>query len=383
MRRLPVLLALGLAACSQPVSMPVASGRPAITASARPTEVSSPTQSPQASVAPSANPSPDLPLTPVDFSCRLPAVRVTYPNFAGGFITMPAGSFAIDPRGGFTTDPNSGVVSTVASPSLNGDLAGLVLPFYDAAQARWVPAGSRQSTADGSSYAFATWDPTQPDVAVVHIVDVASASDRAYKVAMPVQGMGFDVADFDSNGVLLLSNGFEQLPEGVWAMDPYTGALRRLLQVGHVAGVRGGYAWAASIDPRDPSPPQLRRSGTASDSIVRVDLRTGASTVWFYKPGKQVDLSGFDSQAHPIVEVYDPNDTTGYVETWLASSPASPVQIVAGHQFLGVPQGDGDRIWFSGLAGVYLYTPGNGLRKVAAFDNLASNQSITVVGVCR
>jgi hypothetical protein len=257
------------------------------------------------------------------------------------------------------------------------------VPFYDGAQARWVPAGSGQSTADGSSYAYTTWDPSQPDVAEVNVVKVASASDRSFKLTMPVQGMGFTVADFDSNGVLLLSNSFEQLPEGVWAMDPSTGALRRLQQVGHVAGVRGGYAWAETIDPRDPSPPHLRRSGTPSDSIVRVDLRTGASTVWFYRPGKQVDLSGFDSFAHPIVHVVDPNDTTGYVETWLAGDPSSPVRIVAGHQFLGMPQGDGDRIWFSGLAGLYLYSPSSGLRKVADFTDLPSNLSITVVGVCR
>jgi len=46
-----------------------------------------------------------------------------------------------------------------------------------------------------------------------------------------------------------------------------------------------------------------------------------------------------------------------------------------------VPQGDGKRIWFSGIAGVYLYTASSGLRKVAAF-NLPDNDSITVVGFC-
>jgi hypothetical protein len=272
-------------------------------------------------------------------------------------------------------------VSTVTTPVLKGELAGIGVPFYDAAQGRWVPVGAGASTPDGAFYAYSTWDPGQPNVAVVHVVDVARATDRAFQVTMPVAAQGFSVGDFDSSGVYLLSNAFEQLPEGVWLMNPTTGSLQRLFQVGHVAAVRGGYAWAADIDPRDPSPPQLRRSGTPSDSITRVDLRTGTRSVWFYRPGKQVSLTGFDSFAHPIIQAIDPNDTSGYSETWLAGDPSNPTEIYAGHVYLGQPQGDGERIWFSGIAGIYLYTASAGLRKVAVF-NVPDNENITVVGFC-
>ena len=384
MKRWPAILALGLMTCSQAPNVPVAKTTPTVSASeaSSPTAAPSETASPSASVTPAGTPSPDLPLTTVDFSCRLPVVRSIYPNYQGGFITFPGGAFAFDPRGGIRSD-DQGVLSTDVTPVLHGSLTTSVgQPFYDLAQGRWIPAGAAQSTPDGSVYAYATWDPSQANVAVVHVVDVASATDRTFRLTMPVVAMGFTVADFDSTGVLLLSNNFEQLPDGVWAMNTSSGAVQRLVEVRHVFAVRGGYAWAAAIDPRDPSPPELRRSGTPSDSVVRVDLRSGAQTVWFYRPGKEVSLTGFDAAARPIVQDYDPNDTTGYTETWLAGDPAGATLIYAGHLYLALPQGDGNRIWFGGGPSVYLYTSSDGLRKVAAVNDLGSNNGQAVVGVC-
>jgi hypothetical protein len=382
MRRWAVAVAVVIGGCS-PAGQPVGHVTAAISPATSPAISSEPTGKVQAPP-PNASPSPDLPLTfDNTITCKLPVMSSTgYPSFTGAFITFPRATLAYDPRGGYSVDSNGEFLTTQVTPVLKGTLPTTGQPFYDLALGRWLPAGAGQSTADGTRYAYTVWDATQSDVTVVHIVEVATGKDTAFRVAMPVQAQGLEVADFDSSGVYLLANSFEQLPQGVWLMDATTGALRRVMQVGAVAAVRGGYAWTAAIDPRDPSPPQLRRSGTPSDSLVRVDLRTGVSAVWFYRPGKQVSLIGFGSGTQPVVQVTDPNDTTGYVETWLIADALAPVQVSAGHLFLADPQGDGGRLWFSGLAGVYLYTRVDGLRKIAAL-NLADNQSITVVGECR
>ncbi|OLD25852.1 MAG: hypothetical protein AUJ02_03900 [Chloroflexi bacterium 13_1_40CM_3_65_12] len=370
-----VVLAFLLVACSQTTGSPVAGA------------TASPAQS-------AATPIPDLPLTNVDLSCRLPVIDssnsgIDPPLFAGGFVTFPAAALAPDSAGGVRLGSN-GDLTTEASPTLHNDRSALRgTPFYDRAQRRWVPASPSQSTPDGAFYAYATWDPSTPSRARVHIVNVGTATEKVFDVAVPDNAMGFTVADFDSQGVYLLANAFEQLPSGVWLMDATSGALRELVQVTFVEAVRGGYAWAARIDPRDPSPPQLRRSGTSSNSVVRVDLATGAKTTWFYRPGLQVDTIGFDSRSRPIIQVSHP-DGSGRSETWLVNDPGGDGSslIYAGGLFIWEPQADGDRLWFGGgtsfrgTTGIYLYTQTHGLQKVFAFTQGKPDHVITPVGFC-
>ncbi len=368
MRRYVVVLALVVTACSQPAGK----------------QVETATVSPSQSVSPVASPSPDIPLSTVDFSCRLPVIRsATFGNFKGGFVTFPAATFAPDPRGVMTSNNQNGVLTTAASPALSGSLSFAGPPFYDAAQHRWVPVGPGQSTPDGSFYAYATWDPAKPDRSVVHVVDVAKAADRVFYIAMPVQAMGFNVADFNSLGVYLVFNRtIEQFPDGVWLMDPASGALRQLPQVSLVEAVRGGLAWLAKIDPGDPMPPQLPRSGTPSDSLISVDLVSGTTQTWFYRPGRQVSLMGFDSRGRPIVDVFDPSGLNDSSEKWLIAGPGNEVLLYGGAVDLEVPQGDGSRIWFGGYSGIYLYTASHGLQKVAAFNDLHAGESVLPAGMC-
>jgi hypothetical protein len=369
MRRWFAVLALLVSACT-PVASPIASSSP--TASATPVAVTTPVPD-------------DVPLAKVDFSCRLPVLRTQGTSYQGGFVTFPAATFAFDPKGGIHGDQN-GDFSTDATPVLHGagvTLAGVA--FYDLAQRRWVPAGPPQSTPDGSQYAYATWDPANPSTSRVHIVNVARGTEKAFDVALdPNQdAMGFTVGDFDAAGVYLAADRIEQLPSGVWLMAPATGAIRRVAQVETAYAIHGGYAWLAGIDPRDPSPPQLRRSGTASDSIVRVNLANGERTTWFYRPGMQVRLIGFDSVGSPIANVSDPtsNDLS---ETWLTGGPSGQdVLVHAGSLDLEQPQGDGDRIWFGSYWGIYLFTAARGLQKVAAFADLKFAETVLPSGFCR
>jgi hypothetical protein len=220
----------------------------------------------------------------------------------------------------------------------------------------------------------------------VHIVEVGRGTEKVFNVTVPANAMGFSVFDFNASGVYLVANGFEQNPSGVWLLDRTSGAVRRLVQVNFVAAVRNGYAWAASIDPRDPTPPVLRRSGTASNSLVRVDLTTGVQTTWFYRAGAQVQLTGFDSRGMPIVNVSDPSGASNRSETWLVPDPNKPGNLIyAGEVNLASVQGDGDRLWFAGgtiggIPGIYLYTPARGLQRVFNGSNPA--QSFSPVGFC-
>jgi hypothetical protein len=373
MRRRVAFLALFVSACSQ-VASPIASSSP--TASGT-----------QHASAPRVadTPTGDLPLTKVDFSCRLPVLRTPGTSYVGGFVTFSSAKFAYDPSGGMHSD-QSGGVTTDAAPVLHGagvSLAGVA--FYDLAQHRWVPAGPPQSTSDGAFYAYASWDPANSSTAQVHIVNVARGTEKTFSVALTANenAMGFTVAQFDATGIYLVANQFEQLPGGVWLMDPTTGAVRLLAQVGPVFAIQDGYAWLAGIDSRDPSPPQLRRSGTASNSVVRVNLANGDKTTWFYRPGMEVWLMGLDSAGRPIVNVSDPSGSTDRSETWLAGGPSgSDVLIHAGSLYITAPQADGDRIWFGNYSGIYLFTPANGLKKVATFNDLQTAEAVLPAGFC-
>jgi hypothetical protein len=374
MRRWVAVLALLLSACSQAAS-PIASSNPIASAT------------PVTSAAPVAINTPvpdDLPLAKVDFSCRLPVLRTPGTSYLGGFVSFPTATFAFDPRGGIHSD-QSGDFTTDATPVLHGagvTIAGVT--FYDLAQQRWIPAGPPQSTPDGAWYAYATWDTVNPSTSRVHVVDVARATEKTFDVVLPAYAMGFTVGEFDAAGIYLVANQFEQLPFGVWLMDPATGATSRVAQVGTTYAIHDAYAWLAGIDPRDPSPPQLRKSGTSSDSIVRVNLATGDKTTWFYRPGMEVWLIGFDSAGRPIVNVSDPSGATDRSETWLTGGPSgSDVLIHAGSFYLAQPQADGDRIWFGNYSGIYLFTAAHGLQKVAAFTDLKTAEAVLPAGFCK
>lgn len=384
MRRLAPVLALVLMACSHatahnPVGTPSQTPAATSSGSANPTPTAGPTASPTAS------PGSNVPLAQVDFSCRLPAMRsVTFSTYQGGFITFPAASYAADPNGAFINDSQTGILTTSATPVLSGTPSFAASPFYDSGQRRWVPVSPGQSSPDGRFYAYSTFDPAASSKAHVHVVNVAQATETVFDVDVPNNAQGFTVADFTSNGVYLLANTFEQLPYGVWLLDRTNGSMRAVSQTGPVAAVRSGYAWLVAINPTDPNPPQLRRSGTAGDSIVRVDLSNGAQATWFYRPGMEVGLLGFDGRGMPIVNVSDPSGATTTFETWLTGGPSVPGTLVSASSQIDLisPQGDGNRVWFGSSTGIYLYTQAGGLRKVATFSDLQVQEIFVPAGVC-
>ena len=338
------------------------------------------TAAPTAQTSPpsSINPGPDLPVTAVDFSCRLPVVTSISQagggiTLQGGFISFPSAQIQEDPAGTMYSGDQD--FTTNATPVLHGN--GFV-PFYDRAQSRWVPAPARQSLADGTGYAYPTWNP-QTGISTAHVVNVASGSTRSFELSLPWNP---DVADFRAEGAYILSSSALGGPGGgVWLLDPVTGTVKLLRQIQGVWAVRDGYAWAARFDPRDKTvwpPSEL----APANSLVRIDLATGAETVWFYRAGAYPWLLGLDAKARPVLLL---GNGPSRNEIRLIDQPGSSGALVYSGDTSGLDylQGDHDRLWFGTATGIYLYSPTAGFQKVFAYGaEPATSDRIEPAGFC-
>jgi hypothetical protein len=321
----------------------------------------------------------DLPLSKIDLNCRLPVVSSTAEGSSGmtlqgAFIAFPTAQLVEDPAGAMHYRSVEADVATTATPVLYGD--GDV-PFYDKAQSRWVPARARQALADGSAYAYTTYN-SQTALFTAFVVDVASGSSRSFKVPA-----GWDpyVADFGAAGVYMSTGSALGGPgEGVWLLNPGTGAIKDLGQIHNVWTVRDGYAWVARFDSRDKTvwaPTEI----APANSLVRIDLATGAETTWFYRAGSYPWLIDLDSSGRAVVLLGGPTGN----RVLLIDRPGSTGQLVySGAIPLDYVQGDGDRLWFGGPRGIYLYRPDVGFQKVFSYGgDPATSNRIEPAGFCR
>jgi len=323
-------------------------------------------------------PTAGMPVTAVDFSCRLPAVTREGGGddftMQGGFLTFPAAQFTPDPRGRFNSRYFEGGLAGTASPVLYG-IGGS--PFYDRAQSRWVPVSAQQARADGGAYAYATVD-SPATIVTVHVVTVATGADRTFRLALPRR---LEVADYGVAGIYLTEPSALGGPgEGVWLLDPATGVVKKTWTIHRVWTVRDGYAWVARLDPRDKTQWQPSELPPA-DSVVRIDLRSGAEEVWFYRAGSYPWLTGFASGGRPVVTVTHPDDTYDVFLT-TPNNQSGTLVYSGGLQFTSV-QGDGERLWLGREDGIYLYRPAAGLQKVFAYVvNPDFAPSIEPAGFC-
>lgn len=372
-----ILLAVG---CTSPGPHAASSTAAASVSSQLPASSSLPSSPPISS------PMSDLPLSTVDFHCRLPVVISSdgdSAGFRGGFIMFPGATFVADPAGVIQFHQQE--LATAATPVLYGvPQAGK--PFYDHAMGRWIPAGAGQTSPDGAFYAYPTLGASNSEQTRIHVVDVAHGTDRAFVVPTPVGGttVGVQIGDFDGYYVYFLATQFEQLPSGVWRLDIASGSIRAMAQVTSVMIVRNGYAWVGRVDPRDPSPPTAARSGELYDSIVRVDLSTGAETPWYYAPGHDVLVRGLDYEGRPIVE----GRSAPYIDhSGLLLIPApgnAGTNIHDASISLSDPQADIGRLWFGNDRGLYLWTRTAGIRKVFTFNgHHQMGETMYPAGFCR
>jgi hypothetical protein len=310
---------------------------------------------------------PDLAVTTVDFSCRLPIVTMTTDagvvTMQGGYITLPESRLTTDPSGTMRSRSPQEDVATTATPVLYGSGG---FPFFDRAKSRWVPVAPRQSLADGSAYAYIATN-LQTSATKAYVVDVASGSVRTFD--LPDTSELWQVADYGPAGVYIMEMSALGGPGGgVWLLNPATGAVRLVRQVSQVWMVRDGYAWVARFNPEDTPPPSHSELAPAN-SLVRIDLASGAETVWFYRAGTYPWMLGMDSQRRPIINVQD--------GVRLIDQPGSAGELIDPRSgLLGEPHGDGDRIWFGSQHGIYLYRSHRGFQRVFAHQSDPSNPSL-------
>jgi hypothetical protein len=321
-----------------------------------------------------------------------------YISFSGGFVTFPAATFISDPAGGMHSRYLEGGLATDQPPILNGSPQGGP-PYYNSAQRRWVPASAAQSTADGAFYAYGTGINLVKESPSVRVVDIAHDTEKIFTPVAP--GMetpaAFFVLDFDASGVYFMTWRGDRFGSGVWLLNPTTGAVRILTRVPDVMKVRGGFAWVGRLDPRDPSPPSGVANRQIYNSLVRVDLKTGAEVIWYYNAGHSVWLKGLDSRDHPLVTVATgPDYPIDSSEIRLIDTPGGTGALIydgGGHSgtwspdalWLTEPQADNGRLWFGSSRGLYLYTPAGGLQKVLALPAPEAGVDVTIApaGFCR
>ena len=339
----------------------------------------------------SISPVPDLPLSKISASCRLPVVISSGwgpATTTGGFISFPAATLKSDSTGTLQAGRTPEEFATTATPVLYG-VSGL--PLYDWSHQRWIPADVSETTAEGDFYAYGIVGSIGSGQSSIHVADVARATEKVITVASPSppwaggSPLGVRIDAFEGSGVYFSYPRMEAYPEGIWRLNVSTGTVSALSPASGVMAVQSGYAWLGRVDSRDPSPPRYARGGEFFDSITRLDLATGTETVWYYAPGEAVVVLGFDGAGRPLIgrdstlgspeETFRLIKTPGDTGTTIYSGP---------RLWLSNPLADDGRLWFGSYRGIYLWTATTGLRKVFAFNsNTQPYPTMFPAGSCR
>lgn len=318
---------------------------------------------------------PELPLPtgPLGFSCKLPIYRLDSnnpPQSQVGFLSLPDGGVTLQPA---PTLPAGSVVTV----DQTGPKPLYPSAFYfDRTFSAWVPVARGAVSPDGSHYAYMSFPAL--DRGVMSVVAVATGDIRTYSATYhPFSYVRYVVLDYAKEGIYL-GNAYEGLG-GVSLMDPNGGAIRDLgpYYFYPVMVVAGSAVWFGSADPADPNPAPGGLSG-APDSVDSYNFISRSQTPWLYLPGTFVQVVAVDASGHPIVLVgHGSGSSDDNAELLLLTGPGAAQQIFHGtHAELGSitasisigfsgPIADSHGIWFGSPAGIYLYSPGVGMRKVS------------------
>jgi len=310
-----------------------------------------------------------LPSGPLGFSCKLPIYQLDSNNPAQslvGFLSLPDGRVTLQPA---PTLPAGSVVTvdqTGPKPLYPSAF------YYDRAVSTWVPVSRGAVSPDGSHYAYMSFPAL--DGGVMNVVDVATGAVRTYPATYAAfTGARYLVMDYAQEGIYL-GLAYEGLG-GVSLMNPDTGAIRDAgpYYFYPVMVVAGSAVWFGTTNPADPNP----APGPAGvpDSVDSFNFISGSQTPWLYLPGTFLQVVAVDAAGHPIVLVG--HGSGGNAELLLVARPGAAQQIFHGTQAelvsitasiatgRGGSVADSHGIWFGSPAGIYLYSPGVGTRKVS------------------
>lgn len=274
---------------------------------------------------------------------------------------VPGGQITADPNSEFVQD-GSRFHSTI-KPYLYGGGPGA--GSYDWAQARWLPAPPRSVSPDGSHYAYSS------DFGFIHVVDIATGQDRGFKAPDGPETLMY----YAREGVYF-NHAWEGPPgPGLWLLDPATGTVHTVFSDKAVETVGGFAAWLPDVNPADPHPVFSQYTGSnMPNRTLRRDLNGGPTVPWFYRPGRSLDVIGFDHDKHPLV-VVETLSTPDTIEIWQVTAANEGHKIYTGTQLANI-MADAHGIWLAGAEGVSLYTATAELKQV-------SSLRVDTVGACR
>ena len=286
----------------------------------------------------------------VEFGCRLPVASLGTKG-SGGFIQFPQATFV---------------------PDLASDVA------YDAAVHRWLPVRASLIAPDGRSYAESI-----PAGAAtrVRLVDALSGSSRnVWSGYGNWRAVGYVPALLYTLRIYPAINQYASSTYQVYVLDVRSPKPNPKL-IGPPSPSEwtlwgppsAGAMWGIAVG----SPPRLPPYPTPTsglriymDTVIRMDLLTGAIQTFVTLPGMNLSLLGFDSGNRPIVAM------RGY------STPINRVALITGPDsiadlFRGADLGlepwsalsDQHGIWFDSPStqSIWLYDVKAGLRRVYAF----------------
>jgi hypothetical protein len=242
---------------------------------------------------------------------------------------------------------------------------------------RWLQVARSLIAPDGSYYAYSETS-GNPAVDRVHVVDVATGADRV--IAQGNGSTGYNVFDVEADGIYAGSaaNGPATLP-GLWRIDARTGAATKIDATQRWQWISGGYAFAAVPNSADPV---VVQGGTVPDTLMRLDLRTGAVQELLRKRGVFPRVIGFDGQGRPLVVLGETLNLLvvviglGTVQTVPGGTPD-----VSFAQATSTLVASSDRFWFTADQGVFSYSPKAGFQKL--WSNPSSNGIfVEVAGPC-
>jgi hypothetical protein len=189
-----------------------------------------------------------------------------------GFIRLPEGTLTEDPAG-------------TAAAAVRSQV------FYDLAARKWVPVRREAVSPDGSQFAFVD------SASGLHLVTVSSGNDR-----LLLADGGWAIVEFGSDALYLAK---AEPVQSVFAgsgialkglyREPLTGGPPRRLLSSDVAyfTIAKGHGWALLLQDFDARPRQL----------VRIDLQSGASDVWYTAPESGIGQLAVDTTGSPIVSL--------------------------------------------------------------------------------
>jgi hypothetical protein len=189
---------------------------------------------------------------------------------------------------------------------------------------------------DGSRYAY----PLNGDIYVQSVTGGAELELG--------EGQRFSVLNVENDGVYAVAN-----PNpGLWFL-PFSGAAKQITSSGfwQAASHGAAYGTATSAVPQG-----------AGNTILKLDLKTGASAPFFSRPNLQAQVTGFDLQGHPVIQMGFTNGIALLIATGPDSATVIAAMTFGGYQPppfpSGVPIADSHGLWFSAGGGIVLFASG-------------------------